>query len=1148
MKINTTRPLVHVTINNHKGCAFIDTGAKLSIAGSTLTNLLLTDKTPYTEDNCRMILADGVERFVRVYVFHICVTLQKKTVSLQIFAIPEHTNSRTLLGVDFVRAANIILNLPNNTYFFADAVRSDEYTFVAEDDVLSTCGLNSIYLEKILLREDEGQYLSADEREELNKTLSDAAEIFSRSGEATPFAEHCIVLTDDKPIAMPPYRLSEIKKKQLLEELTKLLEGGVIEECESPYAAPVVLVPKKNGEIRLTVDYRGINAITRADTYPLPRMDDLLHEAKSTKYMSTLDLKSGYHQVNVRPSDRDKTAFVTPFGTYRFIRMPFGLRNAPSTFQRLMNRFKTSLPDVFLLVYLDDLIVISASFNEHVNDLKKIFDKLNHYKLRLNRDKCVFACQSVRYLGHIISPEGLKPDPDKVNAILSMKPPTNVKQLMGFFQTCSWFRRFIPDFAAISQPLSLLTRKNVAWKWNPEQEEAFIQLKTKLSTAPILRQADPGLPYLLRTDASGYALGACLLQGEGPDERPVEYASRLLIPSEQNYPTTEREALAVVWAVKKFRGYLEGATTIVQSDHQPLKWLMSLKSPSGRLARWSLLLQNYDLRIEYISGKRNVVADLLSRPNLEEMQLATIEVNLPTQSAKNIREDQLKDPEIEKIITCLENPSDETDFKKWSERGFLLNRGVLYKFTPEINEEEPQLVAPKNSIPQILHDYHDSDISGHYGIEKTFQRISSRYYWTGMRRTITEHVQKCLECQRFKSSNLKPAGLLQTPAPTQRFEVISIDLVGPLPEAETGERWILTVEDNASRWIEMFPLKDAKAETCARYLVDQIILRYGVPRRVISDNGSQFVGSVMQQTAHILGFRQTLIPVYHPESNPVERRHRDLKTQLAILTNDDHTNWKDKLPAVRFAMNTANSESTGYTPAYLTFGRELRTPDDVGRDLRAIMENENFTTDVTPYLKTMVDVLFEARENQIRAQDYRNITTNQKRRPVTYSLGDTVLVKTHTLSNAKDHITSKFLPKRDGPYKIMQKVTPTTYVISSPSDPNVPLGKYHVSALTPYVGQATSNPIRPLRKKGRPRARRVCNDEVDTDDLLEEEEIPEDEIASALPPEPVNETEETFSETETSPEDSIEIGNHSAEDITMRRRRIRKPICTCCPP
>ena len=390
------------------------------------------------------------------------------------------------------------------------------------------------------------------QRKRLSSLINLYEGVFQLGGEPTPFAEHHIDTGNARPIAVPPYRLTPAKKELLTEELSKLLDSDVIEECESPWAAPVVLVPKPDGKIRLCVDYRRLNGVTVNDSYPLPRIDDLLHATKKTAFASTLDLQSGYHQVQVFHGDRDKTAFTTPFGTFRFKRMPFGLKTAPATFQRLMDRFRSGLGDVLVLIYLDDLIVLSETFQDHLDDLKKIFIRLRQFKLQANRDKCNFVCTEVKYLGHLITSEGIKMNPEKISAILNMSAPKNVRQCLSFLQTCSWYRRFIADFAAISKPLSDLSKKNATWKWTTHEQSAYDKLKELLTTAPVLQQNREGLPYILRMDASKYALGAVLLQSENEDEHPIEYASRLLSGAEMNYSTTEREALAVVWALNRF--------------------------------------------------------------------------------------------------------------------------------------------------------------------------------------------------------------------------------------------------------------------------------------------------------------------------------------------------------------------------------------------------------------------------------------------------------------------------------------------------------------------------------------------------------------------------------------------------------------------
>lgn len=514
----------------------------------------------------RIGLADGTCNEGNVLLTEVDVQVADRTINTTFIVIPHAQNNYTLFGMDFIKNAQIVLNFHKRVWYFADNDEPHELKFES-NKTFTTLQINYAST----FREDEARNLLQDQRMELDEFLTANEDIFALGGEPTPYAEHIFDTGNNPPIAIPPYKMSKPNKEILEKEINSMLEADVIEECESPWATPVVLVPKKDGTVRICVDYRRLNAITKTDPYPMPRIDELIDLVKRTLYMSTIDLRSGYWQVSVNPTDGDKTAIITPFGTFRFKRMPFGLKNSGATFQRLMDRFRRGLKDIVVIVYLDDIIVISTSFEEHIKDLQQVFNRLREFKLRAKRENCSFASSQVKFLGHVITPEGIRPNEDKVAAILNLLTPRNVKHLLTFLQTASWFRRFIPDFAAVARALTQLTKKDVEWTWAKDQEDAFARLKKLLTNAPILRQADETLPFIIRTDASNYALGAILLQGEGNDERPVEYASRLLTSAERNYSTTEREALAVVWAVEKFRGYIDGAKVIIGTDNQPLK-------------------------------------------------------------------------------------------------------------------------------------------------------------------------------------------------------------------------------------------------------------------------------------------------------------------------------------------------------------------------------------------------------------------------------------------------------------------------------------------------------------------------------------------------------------------------------------------------
>ncbi|CAK1594924.1 unnamed protein product [Parnassius mnemosyne] len=649
--------------------------------------------------------------------------------------------------------------------------------------------------------------------------------------------------------------------------------------------------------------------------------------------------------------------------------MPFGLKGAAPTFQRLIDRFRSgsSLGGRHILGYLDDLLVISEDLESHLSDLRAVFERLRMFKLRANREKCVFARDRLKYLGHVISNDGMSPDEDKVRAVLDIKEPTNLQQLRTFLQTCSWFRKFIPEFAKVAEPLTCLTKKSQMWQWGDDQAKAFVHLKSFLASPPILVQPDYSKPFILRTDASDFALGAALLQGESPrDEHPIEYASCLLTSAEKNYTTTEREALAVVWAVERFRGYIDGHQIVVRSDHQPLKWLFYLKSPKGRLVRWALKLQSLGLQMKYTPGKANVLADTLSHrvidSTLTECGVCPVSVNVPRWDATSTREAQLVDPEVAKILKDLES-SDELSVHRWSDRGYLVNQGVLYRYVDDTDTEESQLVVTESFRGKFMFECRDSPTAAHGGIQRTLHRISQQFYFPGMRRYITDYQKTCTEC---KSSNLKPPSLLQTPVPAQRFEVIAVDLFVPLPKGPQGERWILIVEDTDRKWVELFAPSEATGETCAKTLVGEIFMRYGLPRRMISNN-------VLQ---------------------------------------------------------------------------------------------------ITPYLLKLADSLSEAKENIEHQQDLRKLQADSDRRDSDpLQEGDLVLMKSHVLSNANKGVTSKFIPKQNGPYVISKQVSPTTYILTSQKTGEV-VGKYHVSDRRKYHdrgGKECPESVAPKRRRSRPR-------------------------------------------------------------------------------
>lgn len=460
--------------------------------------------------------------------------------------------------------------------------------------------------------------LDPEDKHQLMAVLQDFRDVFAVNPKAPEIARvtpHYINTGSHPPIHTHAYRVPQAQEEIIRGHIREMEDARIIRPSVSPWAFPVVLVGKKDGSVRFCVDYRRLNAITKKDVYPLPRIDETLEALGRARYFSSLDLASGYWQIAMADEDREKTAFITRYGLYEFNVMPFGLCNAPSTFQRAMDLVLSGLKWEFAQVYLDDILIYSPDFESHLDHLRALFSRLREHGLQAKASKCQFARKELAFLGHVISKSGIKPDEAKLKSIAEYPVPKNVSELRAFLGIAGYYRRFVQSFATVASPLTALLKKQTIYRWTPDAQESFEGLKARLISHPILRCPDYQLPFILYTDASNTGLGAILSQQDPVDkaEYVVCYASRTMNPAERNYSTTERECLGIVWAIANFRPYLYGRSFTVVTDHHALKWLMSIKDPSGRLARWSLRLQEYQFEIIHRKGVNHANADALSR-------------------------------------------------------------------------------------------------------------------------------------------------------------------------------------------------------------------------------------------------------------------------------------------------------------------------------------------------------------------------------------------------------------------------------------------------------------------------------------------------------------------------------------------------------
>lgn len=871
---------------------------------------------------------------------------------------------------------------------------------------------------------------------------------------------HHIDTGDTRPLRQRPYRVSDAERKLIEKEVDDMLSRNIIRPSSSPWASPVVLVTKKDGSIRFCIDFRRLNKVTRKDVYPMPRIDDALDSMRGASYFSSLDLRSGYWQIPMAPTDIEKTAFTTPDGLYEFNVMPFGLTNAPATFERTMDSVLRGLRWNICLCYLDDIVVFSSSFSDHLRRLTTVFDCLASAGLQLNKKKCHFCHRKIKVLGHIVSQEGISPDPDKINAVSNFPLPTDIKHLRSFLGLCSYFRRFVRNFAHIAAPLTSLLRKDAAFVWTDECDLAFRHLKKILTSAPVLSHFDPSLPTEIHTDACSTGIGAVLAQRrpDAPMENPVAFISRTLTAPERNYTITEQECLAIVWAVMKLRPYLYGIHFDVVTDHHALCWLSTLKPLSGRLGRWVLRLQEFDFTVKFKSGRKHSDADSLSRHPADPSRAfdaPTIAV-LDNVTARSLRDEQLKDPHFSALILHLDGTTPTTD-KSLSRKSshYTLRDGVLYKLNYSPDGDRLLLAVPKLYRHDILRQLHDDPAAGHLGFFKTYHRVRHRYFWPRLYSHVARYVASCLACQQRKPQSPPSPGLLQPLTPPLRpFERVGIDLFGPLPLSPHGNRWVVVAVDYSTRFVETAALPNGTSVEVANFFLRNVVLRHGAPRYLVSDRGRQFLSHVLKDLLAACSTIHTPASAYHPQTNGLtERFNHTLADMLSHYVSTDHTNWDSVLPYVTFAYNTSVQATTGFSPFYLLYGHNpLSTIDTIFPYAPDIHDNIPLA-EATSRLEECRQL---ARARTIDTQAVAKIRYDETHRPVAYNNGDLVWLWTPVRTPG---LSAKLLYNYLGPYRITHRISDVTYNVE-PLDPPTDQRcrsreTVHVARLKPYSSPLT---------------------------------------------------------------------------------------------
>ncbi len=905
-------------------------------------------------------------------------------------------------------------------------------------------------------------------------------------------SQSAIKTGDHPPIYSKQYPASPADQQLKFQETQKLLERGQIEESTSPWSSPIVLVKKKDKTMRFCIDYRRLNAITIKDAFPLPRIDEIFDHLTDAMYYTKFDFKSGYFQVPLSEEDRPKTAFSTRDNHYQFTVLPQGITNGPATFQRVINHVLGPARWKYALAYIDDVIIYSNTFDEHLSHLTEICQTLRNARFRLNPEKCEIARTQTDYLGHHIQHGEIRPSPLNIHGLLHTKLPETADEACKFVKAAEYYRKFIPNFSQIAEPLrkfvpTTRTQQKKGQKTritlSKEEIEAFNQLKHFLTTDLVLRLPNNRLPFKVQTDASDEGIGAVLLQTYPEGDRPVAYLSKKFTSTQRKWSPIEQECYAFICVLDKWHNYLNGIKFTWETDHKALVQLNQKAQINKRCERWRLKILEYDFKVKYIPGLSNSMPDYLSRSPVDdadedpdeislvaskstqtELEFSTEQVPViavvQTRSAKlrnkilndsletshntsqssssllpdqqsnvSLEENRITPFSPEQLIQAQHNDNYAqnifNNIKKYKQ--YIIKNGLLMR---QLHRPVPY-IPPGELRQSILKIYHDTPANGaHFGRDKTLYKIKARYFWPSMYKDIKNYIKSCIICAQYNPRRQKTPGTLRPITPPDGvWQLVTMDFHGPItPTSQRGNKYIISLTDVLSKFVVTKAVRDNTAQTAVRFLKEDIISKFGTPRCLLTDNGTHFTSSLMDELIRQIGTTHLYSTPYHPQTNgQIERFNSTMDAKIAALSNLRKTNWDDQLPFVTFNYNASIHASTKQVPFEMMYGRTPVLPFDYQDTNVTLSYDPEHSTKLTQFLANLNE---DAKKVIIAHQERYKELYDTNRSDPPYKIGDLVLVKTNNMRH-------KFDIRYEGPFKIIQQLTPKTFIVQHIKKPTL---------------------------------------------------------------------------------------------------------------